>query len=72
MRQRIVSYLAAACINLAIVSGTLTPPIVEPHPIVRIRQRVTHRGRFAEGETAPDGSIAVCAAPIRQRFFSAN
>ena len=37
MRQRLLSYLTAACINLAIVSGTHVASLVDRPPIVRVR-----------------------------------
>jgi hypothetical protein len=72
MRQRLLAYFTAACINLSIVTGTLTPPLVVPPPIVRIRQRVAMRGRFAAGEVAPDGSVATRKTDARSAMFSAN
>jgi hypothetical protein len=72
MRQRLLAYFTAACINLSIITGTLTPPLVVPPPIVRIRQRLTVSGRFAAGEVAPDGSIATRKADARHSTFSAN
>lgn len=72
MRQRLIAYFTAACINLSIVTGTLTPPFVVSPPIVRMRQRVTVPGRFAAGEITPDGSIATRKADARHATFSAN
>lgn len=72
MRERFITYVVAACINLAIVSGTLATPIVERVPIVRVRQRTDDARQFAPGETAPDGSIVVTRRAARAASFSAN
>ncbi len=72
MRERFLTYIVAACINLAIVSGTLATPAVERVPIVRVRQRMDAARRFAPGETAPDGSIVVSRRTARAASFSAN
>ena len=72
MHQRLIAWLTAACINLSIVSGTLTPHVISPPPIVRVRSRVATRGRFAAGEITPDGSVATRMAKARPAQFSAN
>lgn len=72
MRARLLAYLAAACINLAIVSGTLPPSVIARVPIVRMRRHDGAAGVFAAGETAPDGRIAVSRRVAHAGSFSAN
>ncbi len=72
MRQRLLSYLTAACINLSIVGGTLIPAIVERHPIIRLRARPVSRSSFAEGELTADDSVVVMNVRARRTTFSQN
>lgn len=72
MRQRFLTYVVAACINLAVVSGTLASPAIARVPIVRVRRRAIVAGAFAPGEITPDGSIAVSVRTARGAVFSAN
>lgn len=72
MRRRLLSYFTAACINLAIVSGTLAPSLVERPPIVRIRENQLMRGRFDRREILDDDSIAVRTLQATRTTFSLN
>jgi hypothetical protein len=72
MRQRLLSYLTAACINLSIVGGTLVPAVVERHPIIRLRARPTSCGPFAEGELTADGSVVVMNVRALRTIFGRN
>ena len=72
MRQRLLSYLTAACINLAIVSGTHVASLVNRPPIVRMRPSATKRGRFDRGELLADRSVAVRTVHATESTFSLN
>gem|GEM_PF-4329149 len=72
MRQRLLSYLTAACINLAIVSGTHEAALVDRPPIVRIRPGMSRRGRFDRGELLPDERVAVTTLTANRSAFSLN
>lgn len=72
MRQRLLSYLTAACINLAIVSGTHAASLVDRPPIVRMRASAPRRGRFDRGELLSDQSVAVTAIRATIATFSLN
>jgi hypothetical protein len=72
VRQRLLAYLTAACINLAIVSGTHTASLVNRPPIVRIRPSASRRGRFDRGELLPNQSVAVIAVRAAKATFSLN
>ncbi|MCA1669274.1 MAG: hypothetical protein LC793_18145 [Thermomicrobia bacterium] len=72
MRQRLLSYLTAACINLAIVSGTHAASLVNRPPIVRVRPSASRRGRFDRGELLPDDHVAVTAHRATPTSFSLN
>lgn len=72
MRQRLLSYLTAACINLAIVSGTHVASLVERPPIVRVRPSACRRGRFDQGELLPDHRVVVRTVRAARATFSLN
>lgn len=72
MRRRLLSYFTAACINLAIVSGTLAPSLVERPPIVRLREGALARGRFDRRELLDDNRIAVRRMRAQRSTFSLN
>ncbi len=72
MRQRLLSYFTAACINLAIVGGTHEASLVARPPIVRVRARDVTRGRFDRRELLPDGSVAVARVRATKASFSSN
>ncbi|MGI8687272.1 MAG: hypothetical protein ACR2M3_01720 [Thermomicrobiales bacterium] len=72
MRQRLLSYLTAACINLAIVSGTHAASLVNRPPIVRVRPSAAKRGRFDRGELLPDRSVAVRTVHATESTFNLN
>lgn len=72
MRQRLLAYLTAACINLAIVSGTHTASLINRPPIVRVRPGASRRGRFDRGELLADASVAVRAVRATSATFSPN
>ncbi len=72
MRQRLLSYLTAACINLAIVSGTHVASLVDRPPIVRVRPSALRQGRFDRGELLPDRSVAARTVHATEATFSLN
>ena len=72
MRQRLLGYLTALCINLAIVSGTHAASLVNRPPIVHVRPSASRRGRFDRGELLPDERVAVMAVRVTQATFSLN
>ena len=72
MRQRLLAYLAAACINLAIVGGTHEASLVNRPPIVRVRPGASRQGRFDRGELLPDRSVAVRTVHATEMTFSLN
>jgi hypothetical protein len=72
VRQRLLAYLTAACINLAIVSGTHVASLVNRPPIVRVRPGASGRGRFDRGELLPDDRVAVRALRVTSATFSPN
>jgi hypothetical protein len=72
VRQRLLAYLTAACINLAIVSGTHVASLVNRPPIVRVRLSASGQGRFDRGELLPDDRVAVRALRVTSATFSPN
>jgi hypothetical protein len=72
VRQRLLAYLTAACINLAIVSGTHAASLVNRPPIVRIHPSTSRRGRFDRGELLPDERVAVMAVRVTKATFNPN
>ncbi len=72
MRQRLLSYFTAACINLAIVGGIHTPTLARRPAIVRLRERPLLPGGFDRGEVANDGRVVVTAVAPRRETFTLN
>ncbi len=72
MRQRLLSYLTAACINLAIVGGIHEASLVARPPIVRVRARDRACGRFDRRELLSDDSIVVRPVKASKASFSSN
>ncbi|MDQ6833197.1 MAG: hypothetical protein M3008_07345 [Chloroflexota bacterium] len=72
MRQRLLSYLTAACINLAIVSGTHVASLVNRPPIVRVRPNAFKQGRFDRGELLADASVAMMTVRATSATFNLN
>ena len=72
MRQRLLSYLTAACINLAIVSGTHAASLVDRPPIVRVRAGASRRGRFDQGELLADHRVVVRTVRAARATFNLN
>lgn len=72
MRQRILAYLTAAMLNLAIAGGTLTGQVVARVPVVRIRSHASAGARFDRGELLADGSVIVRPYTARATLFNAN
>ncbi len=72
MRHRLLSYLTAACINLAIVSGTHVASLVNRPPIVRVRPNASKQGRFDRGELLADASVAVMIVRATSATFNPN
>lgn len=72
MRQRFLSYFTAACINLAIVSGTHPASLVQRPPIVRVRDGALRSGRFDRRELLDDDSVAVRTMRAAPSTFSPN
>lgn len=72
MRQRLLSYLTAACINLAIVSGTHVASLVDRPPVIRVRPSPDRRGRFDRGEMLSDHHVVVRTVRAARTTFSPN
>ncbi len=72
MRQRLLSYFTAACINLSIVSGTLESSPIARQPIIRIRDGAMMRGRFDRRELLADDRVAVRTMRAAPGRFSSN
>lgn len=70
MRRRLFAYLAAALLNLAVVSGTLPAREVERIPIVRLQRREGNHSRFHPGELTAGGAVLV--RPYRANRFTMN
>jgi len=72
MRQRLLSYFTAACINLAIVGGTHEASLIARPPIVRVRARDGVRGRFDRRELLADDRVVVTPVRVNKASFSSN
>jgi hypothetical protein len=72
MRQRLLSYFTAACINLSIVSGTHPASLVACPAIVRVRDSALRRGRFDRRELLENGNVAVETMRATPSTFSPN
>ncbi len=72
MRQRLLSYFTAACINLSIVSGTHPATLLARPAIVRLRDGAPRQGRFDRRELLTNGSVAVKTMQATPTTFSAN
>ncbi len=72
MRQRLLSYVTAVCINLAVVGGIYTPSLARRPAIVRLRERSLLPGGFDRGELAGDGRVIVTVATARRETFTLN
>jgi hypothetical protein len=72
MRQRLLSYFTAACINLSIVSGTHPASLVDRPAIIRVRDGALRRGRFDRRELLANGSVAVETMRATPTTFSPN
>ena len=72
MRQRLLSYFTAACINLAIVSGTHPASLAVRPAIVRVRDGALRRGRFDRREMLENGSVVVTSMRATPTTFSSN
>jgi hypothetical protein len=72
MRQRLLSYFTAACINLSIVSGTHPASLVARPAIVRVRDSALRRGRFDHRELLENGNVAVETMRATPTAFSPN
>lgn len=71
-RHRLLTYLTAALLNLAIVSGTLPTPDGERVPIVRLQRRDRNAGRFHPGELTDDGAVVVRTHRANRFTLNAN
>jgi hypothetical protein len=72
MRQRLLSYFTAACINLSIVSGTHPASLATRPAIVRVRDGALRRGRFDRRELTENGSVAVETMRATPTTFNPN
>jgi hypothetical protein len=72
VRQRLLSYFTAACINLSIVSGTHPASLVARPAIVRVRDGERRRGRFDRRELLENGSVAVETMRAAPTTFNPN
>jgi hypothetical protein len=72
VRQRLLSYFTAACINLSIVSGTHPVSLVARPAIVRVRDGERRRGRFDRRELLENGSVAVETMRAAPTTFNPN
>ena len=72
MRQRLLAYFTAACINLSIVSGTHPASLVARPAIVRVRDGALRRGRFDRRELIENGSVAVETVRATAITFNPN
>lgn len=72
VRQRVLAYFTAACINLSIVSGTHPATLATRPAIIRLRETPIRRGRFDRREMTVNGSVAVRTAHLRPSGFSPN
>jgi hypothetical protein len=72
MRQRLLSYFTAACINLSIVSGTHSASLIARPAIVRVRDGVLRRGRLDRRELIENGNVVVETMRATPTTFNPN
>lgn len=72
MRQRLLAYFTAACINLAIVGGIHEASLIARPPIIRVRARDDARGRFDRRELLSNDSVVVTPVRANKASFSSN
>lgn len=72
MRRRLLAYVTAALLNLAIVGGTLPVRAIERIPVVRVHRGAGGGGRFHPGELTDDGAVVVRTFRTSRFTMNAN